>query len=420
MSDYGAHPTQYGNLSDGNLYAMYRESVYRSLSESQKLDLLQETVNRDAAARGEAGSPRVQFENMPSRTDGYAEKGVISVNRDLAVNGTRTATYQGKTLQHTINDYNIQSLVTVLHENVHCYQDQIIDGTIRNADPQLAAEYRANDFTISMVQQGNNLDFGSQYLTGETSNGYYFYYFQATERDAFRWSEEEASRIVQELTAKYGMEPSFEAYEKTLQANGYSVMEVEVIQRFQNPDFVKDLNQVLMNQYYDTHKSVDARTEQAVKNEMVQSRQALQPVTTRSLSTGKEQQNMSFQYTPMTVEEYDQFLRNAVNEYYVHAMNDPNMSGEEALRTSGEAAERYLTAVEEYKAAMENNAENKIGAVNDNLNTGGPVEQASAGAVNEQTEQTSVNTGVDAGTDVGVSNSEGCDEDVGLGGDLDL
>ena len=154
MSDYGAHPTQYGNLSDGNLYAMYRESVYRSLSESQKLDLLQETVNRDAAARGEAGSPRIQFENMPSRTDGYAEKGVISVNRDLAVNGTRTATYQGKTLQHTINDYNIQSLVTVLHENVHCYQDQIIDGTIRNADPQLAAEYHANDFTISMRPAG--------------------------------------------------------------------------------------------------------------------------------------------------------------------------------------------------------------------------------------------------------------------------
>ena len=115
MSDYGAHPTQYGNLSDGNLYAMYRESVYRSLSESQKLDLLQETVNRDAAARGEVGSPKVRFENLPSGTDGYAEKGIISVNRDLAVNGTRTATYQGKTLQHTINDYNIQSLVTVLH-----------------------------------------------------------------------------------------------------------------------------------------------------------------------------------------------------------------------------------------------------------------------------------------------------------------
>lgn len=123
MSDYGAHPTQYGNLSDGNLYAMYRESVYRSLSVSQKLDLLQETVNRDAAARGEVGSPKVRFENLPSGTDGYAEKGVISVNRDLAVNGTRTATYQGNTLQHTINDYNIQSLVTVLHENVHCYHD---------------------------------------------------------------------------------------------------------------------------------------------------------------------------------------------------------------------------------------------------------------------------------------------------------
>ena len=80
MSDYGAHPTQYGNLSDGNLYAMYRESVYRSLSESQKLDLLQETVNRDAAARGEVGSPKVRFENMPSRPDGYAEKGGHHLN----------------------------------------------------------------------------------------------------------------------------------------------------------------------------------------------------------------------------------------------------------------------------------------------------------------------------------------------------
>ena len=80
MSDYGAHPTQYGNLSDGNLYAMYRESVYRSLSESQKLDLLQETVNRDAAARGEVGSPKVRFENLPSGTDGYAEKGGHHLN----------------------------------------------------------------------------------------------------------------------------------------------------------------------------------------------------------------------------------------------------------------------------------------------------------------------------------------------------
>ena len=80
MSDYGAHPTQYGNLSEGNLYAMYRESVYRSLSVSQKLDLLQETVNRDAAARGEVGSPKVRFENLPSGTDGYAEKGGHHLN----------------------------------------------------------------------------------------------------------------------------------------------------------------------------------------------------------------------------------------------------------------------------------------------------------------------------------------------------
>ena len=40
---------------------------------------------------------------------------------------------------------------------------------------------------------------------------------------------------------------------------------------------------------------------------------------------------MSFQ--PVTEEEYNQALRDAVNEYYEHALNDPTMSQEEALTT---------------------------------------------------------------------------------------
>ena len=47
-SGFGDHPTQYARLNNDQLYAMFRESVYSRLEESEKLDLLQETVNRDA------------------------------------------------------------------------------------------------------------------------------------------------------------------------------------------------------------------------------------------------------------------------------------------------------------------------------------------------------------------------------------
>lgn len=359
MGDHGTHPTRYGSLSNDSLYAMYRESVYRSLTEAEKLDLLQETVNRDAAERGELGSPRVQFSNLPHNVSGEARDGVISVNRDLAVNGIQTLTYNGQTLRHPVDDYNIQTLNTVLHENVHCFQDQVIDGTI-TADARLTAEYQANGFTTSVVQQGNRLSLGSQYLTGETANGYYLYYFQATERDAFRSAEIKTDQILQGITAKYGTEPSFAAYQRTTASTGYQATEQRAIARFQNPDFVKDLNQTLQNQYFNTNAPVDAKTEQAVKAEMVQSLHALQ-VTTRPSHTTEENPHMSndFNYTPVTLEAYNQSLRDSVNAYYVHAMNDPNMSKEEAIRSTSEMAERYLNAVDEFKAetAMNENAE---------------------------------------------------------------
>lgn len=41
---------------------------------------------------------------------------------------------------------------------------------------------------------------------------------------------------------------------------------------------------------------------------------------------------MSFEYKPVFLEEYNQTLRDSVNTYYTHAMNDPNMSDEDALK----------------------------------------------------------------------------------------
>ena len=62
---------------------------------------------------------------------------------------------------------------------------------------------------------------------------------------------------------------------------------------------------------------------------------------------------MSFEYKPESLEEYNQTLRDSVNAYYTHAMNDPNMSNEDALKSTGEMAEQYLDAVQEFQETQE-------------------------------------------------------------------
>ena len=66
--------------------------------------------------------------------------------------------------------------LTVLHENIHYFQEQVIDGAINIEDIQKSAEYQTNGFTTSAVLHDGKYQFGSQYLTGETVNGYYCYY----------------------------------------------------------------------------------------------------------------------------------------------------------------------------------------------------------------------------------------------------
>lgn len=62
---------------------------------------------------------------------------------------------------------------------------------------------------------------------------------------------------------------------------------------------------------------------------------------------------MSFEYKSVFLEEYNQTLRDSVNAYYTHAMNDPNMSNEDALKSTGEMAEQYLDAVQEFQETQE-------------------------------------------------------------------
>lgn len=59
---------------------------------------------------------------------------------------------------------------------------------------------------------------------------------------------------------------------------------------------------------------------------------------------------MEKNYTPVTLEEYNQTLRDSVNAYYVHAQNDPTMTQEEAIQSTAQMSEAYLNAVDEFQA----------------------------------------------------------------------
>lgn len=361
MSAYGVHPTRYGNLSNEQLYSMFRESSYSKLDESEKLDLLQETVNRDALERGEIGVPEVRFADLPANESGNASNGIINVNRDLAVNGVQSIEYNGQTIQHSVRAYNIESLNTVLHENIHCFQDQIIDGTINIEDAQKSAEYQSNSFTTSVVLQDGKYQPGSQYLTGETANGYYCYYFQATERDAFLGAEEKTNAILNNIIEKYGTELSFEAYAKSVEITGYHATEQAAIERFQNLNFERDLNQTLMNQYFGMNEPVDPEVENAVKAEMIAAYQSLyQQITQTDNLTITEETKMTFDPNkPVSLEEYNATLSQSYAATYEHMKTDPTLSQEEFVEQASTMSEKYHEAIQEFQEAQDvQNGEN--------------------------------------------------------------
>ena len=355
MSVYGVHPTRYGNLNNEQLYSMFRESSYSKLDESEKLDLLQETVNRDALERGEIGAPEVHFADLPANESGNASNGVINVNRDMAVNGVQSIEYDGQTIQHPVGAYNIETLNTVLHENIHCFQEQVIDGTINIEDIQKSAEYQSNGFTTSAVLQDGKYQLGSQYLTGETANGYYCYYFQSTERDAFLGAEEKTDTILNNIIEKCGTEPSFEAYKKSVEITGYHATERAAIERFQNLNFERDLNQTLMNQYFGMNVPVAPNIENAVKAEMIATYQGLhQQIAQTNNLTIKEDTKMTFDPNkPVSLEEYNATLSHGYTMTYEHMKTDPTLSQEEFVQQASAMSEKYHEAIQEFQEAQD-------------------------------------------------------------------
>lgn len=417
MSVYGVHPTRYGNLNNEQLYSMFRESSYSKLDESEKLDLLQETVNRDSLERGEIGAPEVRFADLPANESGNASNGVINVNRNMAVNGVQSIEYDGQTIQHPVRAYNIETLNTVLHENIHCFQEQVIDGTINIEDIQKSAEYQSNGFTTSAVLQNGKYQLGSQYLTGETANGYYCYYFQSTERDAFLGAEEKTDTILNNIIEKCGTEPSFEAYKKSVEITGYHATERAAIERFQNLNFERGLNQTLMNQYFGMNVPVTPNIENAVKAEMIATYQGLhQQIAQTNNLTMKEDTKMTFDPNkPVSLEEYNATLSHGYIMTYEHMKTDPTLSQEEFVQQASAMSEKYHEAIQEFQEAqdIQNGVNMNEGIQSDSENLGAEtVPNVGAETTDIEVSDGSISTS-------GVDNTDGIDNE-GIDDSMDI
>ena len=99
------------------------------------------------------------------------------------------------------------------------------------------------------------------------------------------------------------------------------------------------------NQYFGTDKSVDPRTETMVKAEMIVSYNNLE----QDFSMNKEEHIMSFDPKPVSLEEYNQSIRDSVNAFYEHAVNDNTISEDEAINETVQMSENYLMAVEDFQ-----------------------------------------------------------------------
>lgn len=274
---YGSHPTIYGHLSDEELLSMYHEKTWFGLDESHRQQLLQETVNRSAAAKGELGSPEVRFADLKSSTLGQQGGGIIQLNRAVYAQDTYRHEYHGTVIEERAVDSNYRALETVLHEDIHAWQDQCTAGIIACSDPKLLEEYQANNFTTAVVPDGNGgVTLGSNYLSGETPGvlGYYLYYFQSSERDAHKFSEEQTMKIVAALQEKNGEDISSLTYQKRVLTEGYQATHDKAEALLGNPNFEQEINKVLVNEYYGKDLPVDPAIEAVVTNEMAMSYKA--------------------------------------------------------------------------------------------------------------------------------------------------
>ena len=278
---YGDHPTQYSGLSDLEFYANFRHETWSNLDEDGRRELLQEAVNRSAAQHGELGSCKVEFADLKDGTCGVQSGDTIKLNREMYVNDRQVRTVNGEKMYQPLADSNMRALTTVFHEDEHAYQNQATAGLIPVSDVEAVRQYASNDFTnVILMDESGDIQVGNTYLQGvsetpDSNIGYILYYFQSSERDAHKFSEEKTVEVMNALEEKYGSELSFDAYRTELEANGYASTLAYAQELTQVPDIEQEINKSLMNHYYGTNEPVNPYVEALVQQEMVLSHEAM-------------------------------------------------------------------------------------------------------------------------------------------------
>ena len=92
--------TGYSGFSDNALTDMFRHSVWIGLDEGQRLDLLQEVVNRETVKNGGLYSCKVEFCVLPSNTAGEQRGNTICLNRQMFVEAQMTEEYNGRMITY--------------------------------------------------------------------------------------------------------------------------------------------------------------------------------------------------------------------------------------------------------------------------------------------------------------------------------
>ena len=108
------------------------------------------------------------------------------------------------------------------------------------------------------------------------------------------------------------------------------------------------------------------------------------------------------------MEEYDRNMRDSVNAFYQHAVNDPSMSREEAIAQTSQMAERYLEEREALQEAYERGeiaSENGTATNLSGNETGAQAGDPLTGTGNENSAA--------GGTENGAANDNGAGEDNG-------
>lgn len=258
--------TSYAALTDSGLYALYRQESWQALDAAHRLELLRETVVREAARYGHDCRVQITLEDLPPDLAGRESQGKIELNREMIAEGRLSCAVDGQTYTYSLPDANCRALETVLHEYRHVVQEDVVRGRLQ-ADEAARMYFASNDNTTSFVD-GRIV---SQYLEGRTD--YALYYLQPVELDACCTAQDRTAEILQSVQAEYGAEPSMAFYRQRMETEGYQARIAEYNERYQCENAAAEVAVALRNAYANEQAPVDPAMEKAVRAEMLASAQ---------------------------------------------------------------------------------------------------------------------------------------------------